>query len=915
MESNIYNNYVEGFALHVHSCRFNSGDPKEDTFANPVFRSEVLDEEHQIARALELDEAEEEAFTNSPDAPVDGVGDPVHIGIDSEWDSDLITEEQEPGRQKPKPNLILSYQFYLVCALGVISGLFYPNEPGKRLTFESFLSGILRIAMERGLIDTWPRVAFVYAHFLRADLPNFASFWSTMKRQVDSIQGTVASIKGDYSMDIDMGEAKRYRPKPLCLRDQHRHPRRVHVKFCDTLNRAPGGMGLAGVGELIQVPKVELPIGYEKSDMSRFLAECPEQFAKYAVNDAKITVLFGLSARAFDRSLGLSGFAPTIGMLAVRLYLHLMRQSVESRAAYQAHYERVFGLECAVSETKWDSKRQRPKTYRERRITPHRLVYEEFVKQHYHGGNNQCFLLGPSEVDDWNDIDLQSAYLIGQMWLRVLDYARAYPSRDVADYLGSVCGFALVRFRFPETVRYPCLPVRVGSRGLYFPLSGLSYCTATELSLAVRLGAEIEILQGIVVPWAGDGTERVFEGFVRKIYGDRLEAKAREDEFHDKLIKTVGNSLYGKLAQGMKRATSYDTRRGGRVEHSPSPISNPYMAAAVTGFIRGVVGELLAGIPAERTVISVTTDGFLTNASLAELDCSGPLMQEYRQLLALVSSPVSDDPWAGLECKHRVRQVVSMRTRGTLTAQAREGSPIILAKASVKPPMSGREAQNRYLIDLYLDRRAGQRHEQSHLISLSEQWLRESDLVGIQRNPRLNLEFDFKREPINPRLVAVAGTEHLSCDTRPWKTAEEGLQARALFDGWRQTHTLKTLEDWDDWQVFRMGRQARRARGIRATAEGEVGVLRRTFLRAYSRGVWGTCRTLTNGEMARVLTERGYPTSEGELKNAKRAALSESVVVPTQEVKALWAVLLELQPGLEAGRFFAQIPDDALKGV
>lgn len=470
-----------------------------------------------------------------------------------------------------------------------------------------------------------------------------------------------------------------------------------------------------------------------------------------------------------------------------------------------------------------------------------------------------------------------------------------------------------MQFRFPETVRYPCLPVRAGSRGLYFPLTGESYCTAVELSLAVRLGAEIEILQGVVVPWAGDGEERLFEDFVREVRGRRLDAKARGDEFHDKLIKTVGNSLYGKLAQGFKRGTSYDTRRGERVEHSPSQISNPYMAATVTGFIRGVVGELLASVPENRTVISVTTDGFLTNASLAELNCSGPLMSQYRELMAMVDSSVLENPWGGLECKHRVRQVISMRTRGTLTALSQEGYPLILAKASVKPPMSDREAQNRYLIDLYLDRQAGQRHEQSHLISLSEQWLHERDLISISRNPRLNLEYDFKREPINPRMVSVAGVEHLSCDTRPWKDFEDGRRTRATFDEWRRTHTLKTLEDWEDWQLFRMGREVRRSGGIRKTAEGEVGILRRLFLRAYSRGVWGTCRTFTNVEMARALTGRGYPTSEDELKNAKRAALVESAVLPTKEVKALWAVLLELQPGLESGRFFAQTSDSALK--
>lgn len=36
--------------------------------------------------------------------------------------------------------------------------------------------------------------------------------------------------------------------------------------------------------------------------------------------------------------------------------------------------------------------------------------------------------------------------------------------------------------------------------------------------------------------------------------------------------------------------------------------------------------------------------------------------------------------------KHRISQVIAMKTRGQITAQSIEGHPALLAKAGIKPP-------------------------------------------------------------------------------------------------------------------------------------------------------------------------------------------------------------------------------------
>lgn len=868
--------------------------------SNPLFESQRYDPDWQCARQIALSEDEMAAYADDPERPVDGRGDPVHVGIDAEWEYDPVTIT----------NRVLSYQFYLICPAGTLAGIVYPNSPDKRLDFARFLGGITHRAMQAALIDAWPRVIFVYAHFLRADLTHFGSFWKTLKHEVDTLRGTVTSLKGDYRMDVDDAGSKPYRPDPLVLRDEYRHARRTYVKFIDTQLLTPDRMSLAQVGELIGLPKLSLPDGYTKDKMSRLLAEQPEAFSAYALRDAEIAVRYGLRMRQFVQDvLEKSVLPPTLSILAVRLFLRLQRQASEADAESPTHrFDRLFGFESIIKDTAWHTTRQRIVNRTEHRHTTHRLSHEAFITRCYHGGRNECFMVGPTSVGLWSDIDLTGAYTTALVDLRPLDYARSFLTHRIEDFLGPVCGFAQVRFRFDPATRFPCLPVRAGQRGLYFPLEGVSYCTAAELALAHRLGATLLIEHGVIVPWC-DSDERLFESFVRTIRAHRQRAKAGGNVFMNTLIKEVGNSLYGKLAQGLVDKTQFDTRTGHRTPTPRSQITHPTLAAHVTGFIRALVGELIAGVPDMRTVVSVTTDGFLTDTRLDEVDLSGPLMQRFQALIARLDDVDQPSPSAGLECKHQVAQVVSMRTRGLVTALPYADGPPILAKASVKPPILGLVEQNQFLLDLYLNRTPGQTLDQEHLISTAEQWKHERDLIAEKRTLRLNLEFDFKREPINPRLIAVAGVTHLAFDTRPWPKDVTGLQARAWFDAWRANNVLKTLEDFAAWQThYRLRLAAGRSR-VQLSGARPVDLLKRFFLRAYAQGVWGTQRTegmQTYADVAHWLTGHGYDTRVDDLKNAKRAKLVAGLIpVDDPAAMALWEVLLERQPMLQYAAFFA----------
>ncbi|WP_429054085.1 hypothetical protein [Aeromonas rivipollensis] len=334
-----------------------------------------------------------------------------------------------------------------------------------------------------------------------------------------------------------------------------------------------------------------------------------------------------------------------------------------------------------------------------------------------------------------------------------------------------------------------------------------------------------------------------------------------------------------------------------------SAITNAYFAAHTTGIVRAVLSEILAAIPANKTVISATTDGLLTDATYEELDLSGPLCRRFQAL----GERLDGDSFRMLELKHGANQLIAMKTRGQLTAIPMEGQPDILAKAGVKPPCSKDQHQN-YMLDLYLNRTPGQKVDSEQLVSISEMWINECDLVSMTKTKTLNLEFDFKRKPMQPSMQSVLGIEHICFETQPWPTAQAAIEERIIFDSWRKNHCLKTLEDWENWEDYLTCKGSMKSNVMRMTDEGSLGILKRVFLRAYTQSAFGMTKTMGYSELAEWLTINGCPTSVDDCKSAKRAKLVGQCVPVTTRTVRLVRVILQECPGLELGALFK--PED-----
>ncbi len=558
------------------------------------------------------------------------------IGFDSEY------VPQADG------NHVLSYQYAGKTNNGTWSGIVYTEgaERKHRLRLKAMIGQAIEAGRDAGVLSTqWPNIVYATAHFSRADLSSFRDY-SHLKVRFDSIRGTYVTLGQPYRC--------RYT-------DRNNHSRQLTIHLRDTATLSPAGSKLATLGELHGLPKLD--IGVEMlGHMDVLLKEDPELFEAYAIRDAEIAALHAWEMTEFSISIGLGDTPPvTLGSIAVD---HL--QALWDRDNLQAND--ILGNET-VEQRNFNRRSNRYRTSQP--PVPLAAVHDHLglATECYHGGRNEAFMFGFTEAGCWYDYDLAGAYSTAMAALRTPDWSSIKVNHNVEDYLPDALGLARVSFRFPDDVRFPCLPVR-SDNGLIFPLEGISNCGAPEIALARDMGAELTIEHGVIVPWLNE--DRPIEMLTRSVADNR--AKHADGTVYNATWKEIGNSVYGKLAQGLREKRVYDSRTDSSQILPPSRITQPYLAAYTTSLVRAVLGELLHRSPPNCTVVSVTTDGFLCDAELGQLDTSGRLTQLYIDLSKRIRG---DKPF--LDRKHFVPlQICCMKTRGQLTVGILgNGNPVV----------------------------------------------------------------------------------------------------------------------------------------------------------------------------------------------------------------------------------------------
>ena len=341
------------------------------------------------------------------------------------------------------------------------------------------------------------------------------------------------------------------------------------------------------------------------------------------------------------------------------------------------------GLEVKTL-TKWDDRKHKTKYYKVEMHVDGYRIHEQIAKDCLHGGRNECFWFGPTPSPQDGvllyEYDLVSAYATALCSLQIPDYANAYTVRDAEEFTEDQLGFARISFRFPPSTRHPCLPVEADKgRGLIFPLVGMAWATAPEIVLALNLGAEITVHHGVIIPWVKN-SPHIFEPVIKDLMVRREQHP--KGSLQNALYKLLGNGLFGKTCQGLAGNTAFDTRADIHKEIPESRITNPFLAAHVTGVTRALIGELMesAARNPQRTVYSVTTDGFITDALLSEIAMSEPIatsMRKVRRRLVPEGRPVEL-----LETNYQTEQLLFWRTRGVATIARPEGTCRVVISAS-----------------------------------------------------------------------------------------------------------------------------------------------------------------------------------------------------------------------------------------
>jgi hypothetical protein len=784
------------------------------------------------------------------------------IGFDTEFktpENPLSLEEVRVGQAKYK---VLSYQVY--CSLydpaqpdaKPWSGICYPNGD-DRLSLSDILIFALSKGVNDGCLKTIPKRIYVAGHFTRADFPALSDF-QNLSDQISAVRATFLSIKEGINYMLAFEDCTFAK---------------IEVVLRDTMLLTPAtSKSLKALGELVGLEKIVIDPDPErdqfyKINMDALLAENPELFERYAINDAEICTRY--LEQLIDQCEEITGarmVPPTLTSIGVNLLTESWKDQ---------NFKPLELLGQENIKERYFSKAKNRYVMVTKKVNMQEVDWHmAFATECYHGGRNEQFWFGPAFEDDWTDYDLSSAYPTAMALIGKPNWRELYTSTDVSEFTPETLGLARVYFKFPEHVAYPTLPVRTAN-GLVFPREGVSDCASPEIALAVSLGAEVKVRHGVIVPT--DNETPIFGPFIKDCIAKR--ASYPKNSLSALFWKELSNSSYGKTAQGLRAKRVFDLRDREMKPLPPSKITQPFFASYITSFVRAVLGEIMNALPLEVCVFSCTTDGFLTNATSDHIEAASQgqlctLFQQSRKML-------TGDPTI-LEVKHQVRQPLGWRTRGQATLQpgrSEKGDSvnIVLAKGGIYTPgyLQDDRSRNDFITTMFFNRKPDDEIELLIKTGVKDIIFFDADLVEKRTSKRLNMEFDWKRMPV--AAWQDAGTGHVAFASKAWNTIDEFIKMREYWESFAivEPRCLKSVEDYRELAVYVLSQSSlapEDARYLRKS-KPDISRLRQMLCMAWKTSKAGLSRS-TDGKSAAEfsyrLSQAGIPCKRTDVENAKK---------------------------------------------
>ena len=603
---------------------------------------------------------------------------------------------------------------------------------------------------------------YLVCHFSVAELQGFNDF-NSLKRSFDSVRGCFITMGAPYELNLSISSSLKNRD---VSKEQSTD---LEIYLCDTTLLAPAGFkSLSALGTVIGLEKGEVS-QYYKKQMDLLLKDNREVYLSYSITDSIIALAYWVNIHVLtQRWIGPKLFQ-TVGSIAMSYFNNYLKKL-----------------------------KIRPKKFHGKDNTNFER-YSYFPKSSYFGGRNESICIGKIE-ETLSDVDLSGAYSIGMAHLPQLDHSKSYATKQLSEFeTESVAGFAEIDFEFKEGTKFPCLPVST-TTGLVFPLKGRTSCTSYEISLALRMGAKLSILEGLVIP------EKLTESPVLRefVCDQRLERqKHKKGTAENNFYKLILNSLYGRFGLGVSPKKYFDSRTGSLREGGADSSTNPYLAALTTGFIRSVLSELAYELSIRGyLVVSMTTDGLITNCSHENIikEIKTPLIMAFRQ--AVASAGASEETY--LELKTETEKLYSWKTRGQFAVDHGK----ISALAGLQPPEGDLTVVSKWISEEVFSTACVTKNSQGRLSSLQEVW-GGSPFRRVEYMKYISTQYDFKRELV----LSLRSDDFL--ESKPWNTLKDKDRfiKRYVKKYHQKVCTTASLQEFELYQVeVEVKQKAERAR-------------------------------------------------------------------------------------------------------
>lgn len=593
----------------------------------------------------------------------------------------------------------------------------------------------------------------------------------------------------------------------------HKHVYPVSLSVADTMCHAPAGLRkLKNLGDAVGIQKVDVPDA-RKKHMLNFLESDPAEFLEYASTDSVVTLMYASALYGYNNSPPV-----TVTSAASKVMKGDMMEYMDIDTNDTAGFDRLYRGLGKVSHGKYaladrpgfcDNTSMEPISEDANRI-------QDFASKAYHGGYNACCEVGyfPQETYDF---DLRNAYPTAMCLVPDIDWnnpIRFHIKNEKMDirtfhmsegiYNPAMPFVCYCRFRFPEYVKYPCIPVNVDGIPVYPRSSdGLDgvYVAGPYIYLALMLGAEIFCQYGYVLNCrlTPDMHEsRSLSHAVRQLVQDRNRAKAEHGKksLEELILKTMVNAGYGKTAQNVVKKHTWSAYKDSMEVLGCSAITNPVSAMMTTAIVQCVLlacQNQLHGLG--YMSCSVTTDGFISDCSydmLTGLDLYG-FRQPLEQARLFLTGGKNPELW---ETKHHQNDLINFTTRGNVSLLPHG----VCAHNSAKSGFESDSYEDRLWLMTQVLSRTGT------IDCVEEKWASFKDIVQEKTDFRINtvvrhlhMDFDLKRKPDRESFTTdhpvINGTSYeiAHFDTVPYDNIAEFRlyrKKKALFD------CLKTEKEW-----------------------------------------------------------------------------------------------------------------------